>query len=89
MILAALLGVAYLVVLVTIGGPIALINKLSGRKPHDEIGGKVFALSFLLGPILGVPLMYAFGKSEAGIGLVLGWVASILILNSILSRNKD
>lgn len=86
--IAALLGAAYVITLITIGGPIALINKLSGRKSNDEIGGKVFALSFLLGPVVGAPLMYVFEKSEAGIGLALGWVASMFILNIILSRGE-
>ncbi len=86
--IAAVLGVAYMITLITIGGPIALINKLSGRKIDDEIGGKVFALSFILGPFFGVPLMYAFERSEAGIGLVLGWAASMFVLNAILSRSE-
>ena len=89
LILAATLGAAYLMVLFLFGGPIILINKLSGRPPNDDIGGKVFALSFLFGPFLGVPLMYVFDRSDSGWGLLLGWVASIFILNSVLSRNKD
>ena len=89
LVLAGVLGVAYVITLLTVGGPIILINRLSGRKPHDDIGGKVFALSFLVGPLLGVPLMYVFDKSDAGIGLFLGWIASIVVLNSILSRSKD
>ncbi len=89
LILAATLGAAYLMVLIVFGGPFILLNKLSGQPPHDDIGVKVFALSFLFGPLLGVPLMYAFEKSDAGYGLLIGWLASVFILNSVLSHNRD
>ena len=89
LILAATLGAAYLMVLIVFGGPITLINKLSGRPPHHDVGGKVFALSFLFGPLLGVPLMYAFEKSDAGYCPLIGWLASVFILNYVLSRNRD
>lgn len=89
LVLVAALGAAYLTVRLLFGGPAILINKLSGRPPNDDIGGKVFALSFLFGPLLAWPLLYVFERSDTGLAIIIGWVASIFILNSVLSRSKD
>lgn len=88
LIIAAILGGAYVFMLVVFGGPIILINKLAGRRADDELGGKVFALSFVLGPLIGVPLMSMFGKEFAGLGLIVGWGISIFLLNYFLSKEK-
>lgn len=85
---AAIIAGAYVFMLVVFGGPVIIINKLAGKLSDDEHGGKVFAFSFLVGPFLAVPLMYAFGRELAGIGLVVGWALSMFILSRFLDR-KD
>lgn len=86
-IIAAMLCFAYVVILVIFGGPPALINKLSGRKPSDEIGGKVFALSFAVAPFISAPLMYLFGKENAAIGFITGYFIAVYGLNYYLSNS--
>jgi hypothetical protein len=88
LLLAAIIAGAYVFMLVLFGGPIIIINKLAGKRSDDEHGGKVFALSFLVGPFLGAPLMYAFDRELAGVGLVAGWVLSMFLLSRFLDR-KD
>ena len=72
---------AVLVCFITVGGPIALINKLTGRALTDEDGGKIFALSFFVGPVIAMLLVFLFGREEFGTCLVLGYLAAIFLLN--------
>lgn len=88
-ILALMIGAAFVLTMIIFGGPPTLINKLSGRNPSDEIGGKVFALSFAVAPFVAVPLMYLFGKENAADGMILGYLITIYALNAYLSKTDD
>jgi len=88
LLLAVMFAGGYVLMLVLFGGPVIIINKLAGKRSDDEHGGKVFALSFLVSPFLGVPLMYAFDRELAGVGMVAGWVLSMFLLSWFLDR-KD
>jgi hypothetical protein len=77
---------AVIVCIVTIGGPIALINKLTGRPATDEDGGKIFALSFFVGPVIAGLLMAFVDKEHFGESLLIGYVAAIFLLSHWFKR---
>ena len=72
--------------MLVIGGPIALINKLTGRRFDDEVGGKIFALSFFVGPMCAAPLFVVFGRENLGFSVLAGYVGAIFLLNHWFSK---
>ena len=59
--------------------PARLVNSLAGRNVHDDFGGKVIALSFLLGPVCAGGLMLFLDRREILVALIGGWILGIAI----------
>lgn len=85
---AVLFGVAAIFAVVFVGAPPAIINRLTGRSPGDDFGGKVFALSFVAGPVLGGIAAAIVERDGAAVAFLVGWVASFFVLGWWLGK-KD
>lgn len=83
-----LIGIAFVVTMILFGEPPALINKAFNRDASHELGGKIFALSFLAGPVCSYPLHLLLDGDNAAIALLGGYVLSIFLLNHYFTRNK-
>lgn len=85
---AVLFGVAATLAVVFVGAPPAIINRLTGRSRDDDFGGKVFALSFVAGPVLGGIAAAMVEREGMAVAFLVGWVASFFVLGWWLGK-KD
>lgn len=83
LLIAVVLGAAFVMIFVLFGTPIKLINMAFGKTPDDDFGGKTFAISCVVSPFFCLSGAYLGGAPLA----IIGWLVGIYVTGKFVVKS--